>query len=387
MVMLASACAGHGLSSHYQPIVDVVHGRVVGYEALARFSGYPVLNPETWFAAAREHGWLAELEAAALRSALAHRADLPSNAYLSVNLGPDVLETPPVRDVIAGAGPLGGLVVELTEHAKVDSYADLIPVLDRLRSDGALISLDDTGSGYAGLNHMLNIRPDFIKLDRTLITGIDRDESKQALVEMMGTLGSRLDSWLVAEGVETSGELTTLVRLGVPLVQGYHLARPAPAWADIDKETAARLARVAQEALGTTLRSLVDSADTAPSVEQGIAELGLDRFDVIVIVDQDLRPVSTVGAGGLTLPVSRILRFNVDTDLVEAAHRAVARPNGVRTEPLVCTDDSGRFVGVVRMESLVKALAAAATSQRLSAALAPSASLLPSDASTPGPTH
>lgn len=367
-LMLAQACSGDGLSSHYQPIVDVVHGSVVGYEALARFSGFPVTNPEVWFQAARDHGWLADLEAAALRSALTRRADLPPNAFLSINLGPDVLEAPQVLDALTEAGPLAGLVVELTEHAKVESYLALEPVLDRLRGAGALISLDDTGSGYAGLSHMLNIRPDFIKLDRGLISGIDRNEPKQALVEMMGTLGSRLDAWLVAEGVETRAELTTLVRLGVPLVQGYHLARPAPAWIGIDTETALRLVDTARRVLGTTLRSLVDTAATAESVEHGLARFDLDQVDVVVVLDEHSRPVSTISAAGLTLSRSRTLRFNIDTDVVQAAHRAVARPAAERNEPLVCTDDVGRFVGVVRMENVVKALATAAASQRLSGA-------------------
>ena len=115
----------------------------------------------------------------------------------------------------------------------MESYAALEPVLDRLRGAGALISLDDAGSGYAGLTpHAATSGPAFIKLDRALISGVDRNESKQALVEMMGTLGGRLDAWLVGEGVETRAELDTLVRLGVPLLQGYHLARPGPGLGD-----------------------------------------------------------------------------------------------------------------------------------------------------------
>jgi EAL domain-containing protein (putative c-di-GMP-specific phosphodiesterase class I) len=355
--LLAGACAGEGLTSHYQPIVDVARGVVVGYEALVRFVGAPVTNPELWFAAARKRGVLADLEAAALRSALRARRSLPPNTFLTVNLGPDVLDHPLVQEVLGEERSLDGLVVELTEHAKVESYVALEPVLDRLRGDGALIALDDAGSGYAGLSHMLNIRPSFIKLDRELVSGLDQDEAKQALVEMMGTLGGRLDSWLLAEGVETRAELDTLVRLGVPLAQGFHLARPAPAWVGIDDEVAVHLMMSGRHVSGTTLRTLLTGAETADSVDAARAWFDLDRVDLVVILDGDSRPTCTLDQTGLVRSVGEGLRFNLDTPVAEAALRAIARPREARASVLVCTDNAGRFVGVVRMENVVKSLA------------------------------
>jgi EAL domain-containing protein (putative c-di-GMP-specific phosphodiesterase class I) len=355
--LLAGACAGEGLTSHYQPIVDVARGVVVGYEALVRFVGAPVTNPELWFAAAREHGVGAELEAAALRSALRARTGLPTNTFLTVNLGPDVLDHPLVQDVLGDEPSLDGLVVELTEHAKVESYVALEPTLDRLRGEGALIALDDAGSGYAGLSHMLHIRPAFIKLDRELVSGLDRDEAKQALVEMMGTLGGRLDSWLLAEGVETRAELDTLVRLGVPLAQGYHLARPAPPWVGVEDDTAMHLLMSGRHVAGTTLRTMLTQAATADSVESARGWFQDDQVVVVVVVDRDARPTCILEQSGDVRPVSEGLRFNLDTPVAEAALRAVARPRGARGAVLVCTDNAGRFVGVVRMENVVKSLA------------------------------
>src|SRR5690349_6381758 len=92
--LLRSAVTGHGLRAVYQPIVDLARAVVVGYEALIRFVDYPVANPEHWFAAAREHGLGAELQAAALRAALTNRAALPRNCFLTVNIGPEVLAHP-----------------------------------------------------------------------------------------------------------------------------------------------------------------------------------------------------------------------------------------------------------------------------------------------------
>lgn len=184
--LLGSAVGGHGLRPVYQPIVDLARGVVVGYEALIRFVDYPVANPEHWFAAAREHGLGAELQAAALRTALTNRDALPGNCFLTVNIGPEVLAHPAVRDAWRNEGDLRGLIVELTEHVAIDDYAALEPDLDRLRAAGALVAVDDAGSGYAGLTHLLALRPAMIKLDRALVRDIDQDEAKRALVEMVG---------------------------------------------------------------------------------------------------------------------------------------------------------------------------------------------------------
>jgi len=289
---------------------------------------------------------------------------MPPNTFLCVNIGPDVLGHPSLQEVLHTQSSLTGLAVELTEHARVDSYDSLEPVLDRLRDEGALIALDDAGAGYAGLTHMLHVRPSFIKIDRALIAGIDRNEAKQALVEMMGALGGRLDAWMIAEGVETRAELDTLVRLGVPLVQGFHLARPGPGWPEVDRDAAMHLRSSGRAAATPTLRSLLEDACTTDSTQAARAWLDLDDVDRVVVVDGDTRPVCTVEPGGLMRAMTDLLRFNLDTDLVEAAYRALARDPDVRHEPLPCIDNAGRFVGLVRMENVVKTLAATVETSR-----------------------
>ncbi len=91
-------------------------------------------------------------------------------------------------------GNLGGLIVELTEQTPIDSYLDLEPDLNQLRAAGALIAVDDAGAGYAGLRHLLQLRPSMIKIDRELIQDVDRDEAKRALIEMLGIFASRVDA-------------------------------------------------------------------------------------------------------------------------------------------------------------------------------------------------
>jgi len=184
---LASACRGEGLAAAYQPIIDTARGAVVGYEALARFPGYTEKNPEAWFAAARDHGKAAELEAAALRTALKARASLPANCFLTLNVSPELLTSECIRSVWRDEGRLGGLIVELTEQTPIDSYVELEPDLNQLRAAGALIAVDDAGAGYAGLRHLLALRPSMIKIDRALIQDVDRDEAKRALIGMPGS--------------------------------------------------------------------------------------------------------------------------------------------------------------------------------------------------------
>ena len=137
---LDAVIAGGGVSVAFQPVIDLARASVVGYEALARFDG-PVPSPLPWFEAAQRHGRLVELEAAALRSALEAHAILPTNTFLTVNIGPGSIDTPLVRAVWDDHPSLGGVVIELTEHERIDSYTNLEPALDRLRSAGARLAI------------------------------------------------------------------------------------------------------------------------------------------------------------------------------------------------------------------------------------------------------
>lgn len=355
--LLARACRGEGLRSVYQPIVDVARGIVAGYEALVRFESGPP-DPEQWFAAAHRHGVTHLLDAAAIGSALAQRNWLPDNTFLTVNVSPMSLTAPAVRRIWADQGSLGGLVIELTEQTAIDSYAELAVDLRRLRAGGAMIALDDTGAGYAGLNHLLAIRPEIVKLDRALVSDIDVDEGKRALVEMMGTLTSRIDAWLLAEGVERPAELAALADLGVPLVQGYLLALPGPAWPLVEPSAALQLITSGAVVRGAgTLRGILGTAASATCLDDARAQCGRGDVDIVVMLDADHRPVGIVtpetALVGQTLPGMRI---NADTPFAEAALRATTRATATRFTPLLCTDDAGRFVGVVRMERLIHAL-------------------------------
>ncbi|MDI3239965.1 EAL domain-containing protein [Arthrobacter sp. AL08] len=357
--LLAVACRGDGLAAAFQPIVDTARGSVVGYEALARFPGFTEQNPEVWFSAARDHGKSAELESAALRTALAARSTLPTNCFLTLNVSPELLGTEEIRSIWREEGNLGGLIVELTEQTPIDSYVGLEPDLNQLRAAGALIAVDDAGAGYAGLRHLLSLRPSLIKIDRDLIQDVDRDEAKRALIEMLGTFASRVDAWILAEGVERVEELDALVSLGVPLVQGYYLARPAPAWAGIDLDLAHRLASKPAASGKAVVRDVLESATTASTVVLAAeAFAGNPGLESVVLIGEHLRPVSvlTPAAAGLGV-VNPGMRVNLDTPLSEALARSMTRSASSRFEPLLVTDNAGRYAGVARLERMITALA------------------------------
>ena len=245
---------------HFQPIVDLTTGRVVGYELLTRFRELSGESPAEWFAAAHRLGRAASLDASILRIAAAHLTSLPADLFLSVNLTADGVVSPEVEPVLDNAF-VRGLVVELTDQTEVHDPAALRARVRQLRDQGALFAIDDAGSGYPSLQRVMMVRPELIKLDRAFVSNIDVDEAKTALVQMMGTLADRIGAKLVAEGVERVPELDRLRELGVPLAQGYLFARPMAEFGGISPEWA--------EVLGARPGPAANPASSPPPQPQG----------------------------------------------------------------------------------------------------------------------
>jgi EAL domain-containing protein (putative c-di-GMP-specific phosphodiesterase class I) len=212
-----------------QPIVSFGSGRWVAVEALARFGdGRP---PDLWFAEAQEVGLGVELELVALHKQLDLLGGLPSGITLSVNASPALVLDPRFRAAIDGVD-MARLTVEITEHAAVHTYDEIRDVLLPLRERGLRLAVDDTGAGYASFHHVLRLRPDSIKLDRSLLAHITSDPARRAFVTAIVLLGLELGASVTAEGVETPSELETLATLGVDYAQGFLLARPSTQRAD-----------------------------------------------------------------------------------------------------------------------------------------------------------
>lgn len=212
----------HAYSPVFQPIVDFVLHKVVGYEALTRFADGS--NPETLFAEANEVHLGIELESATLHAALAAAKALPSNVWLNINASPElILDGGQLRFLISGIRR--PLVVEVTEHTAIVDYPGFRTAMAAL-GPGTRLAVDDAGSGFAGLRHILELRPAFLKLDRWLVAGLESDEARQAMIFGLGHFARKTGCLLIAEGIETEREIQVLRSLDVHLGQGYALGKP-----------------------------------------------------------------------------------------------------------------------------------------------------------------
>jgi EAL domain-containing protein (putative c-di-GMP-specific phosphodiesterase class I) len=351
-----AACGGPGvLRMQFQPIIDTARGTVAGYESLARFGGPPHATPDRWFAVARAAGIGAELEALALHTALQARPALPPNCFLSVNVGPDALLARPVATVLAGAGDLRGVVVEITEQTAVADYDALVTALAPVRAAGAQLAVDDAGAGFASLKHITVLRPDFVKVDRDLVAGIDRDETKAAVVEALGMFTSRLDAWLVAEGVETTAELDRLLSLRVPLAQGYGLGRPGSVMGAPRPEAVALCRRRLSLAAHGGLFELAEYAPRVTAADAVLVAFASDpAASWVAVVDEHDRPVSLVDRRGDAHPPLNVLPAE---RLADVARRVATRPTGEVHAPVVLCDERARLVGLVTVERMLGRLA------------------------------
>ena len=214
------------IATVFQPIVSLDNGRTVGFEALSRFRAQPERPPDKWIGEAHAVGLGLEVEVECVRRACRHRGALPDGAYLSINMSPDAVLFLEMEDAL-GHDSLEGLVIEITEHEAVRDYARLASRLADFRGRGAKVAIDDTGAGHASMRHVTQLAPDYIKVDRSLVQDLHLDHAKRALVRSMVTLEKELGAEVVAEGIESTEELRALRELGVPLGQGFLLARPA----------------------------------------------------------------------------------------------------------------------------------------------------------------
>jgi EAL domain-containing protein (putative c-di-GMP-specific phosphodiesterase class I) len=226
---IARLIDGEGLNVALQPIVDLDTRRVVGAEALARFvdeHGNRLPTEET-FLDAHALGMGVELELAVIEIALRCEERLPEGLYLALNVSPALLGDGEFESLIArGHHDDRPLVVELTEHQAVEDYGELGEALERLREQGVRVAVDDVGSGFASFRHVTRVNPEILKLDRSLVCGIDEDPVRQSLASAIVSFARDVGAIVVSEGIESENELSCLMDLAVGCGQGFYLARP-----------------------------------------------------------------------------------------------------------------------------------------------------------------
>ncbi|MFP2769983.1 EAL domain-containing protein [Oceanisphaera sp. KMM 10153] len=230
---LASLIAQRRLQPVFQPIVDTHRGHLLGHEALIRGpAGHRLEFPAALFDEARQTGLLSELDLACREAAMQAYCRLQMQGLLFINVNPNVLldkQHPRgcTRRMAQTLGiPASRIVIELSEQYPILNPDDLQQAVQRYREAGFQIAIDDLGSGYAGLKLWYEVQPDFVKIDRYFIDGIDQDPVKQAFVRSIIHLARDMRCGIIAEGIETGGELSRLQGMGIHHCQGYYLGRP-----------------------------------------------------------------------------------------------------------------------------------------------------------------
>jgi EAL domain-containing protein (putative c-di-GMP-specific phosphodiesterase class I) len=229
-----------GVTSVYEPIVEVATRTVFGYEALARGpAGSELHSAHALFNSAAEQDLLFQLDCLCRQSGLAGARDLPGGAKLFLNVRPTTIHDPNFRaDTLRATladcrlSP-SDVVFEISEQESIGNFDIFREVRDYYRKLGFQIALDDTGAGYASLEAVMELSPDFIKVDRAFVSGIDEDPARQELLRALCSVADQINARIIGEGLDTLEELETLGRLGIPFGQGWLFGKPAPLRADV----------------------------------------------------------------------------------------------------------------------------------------------------------
>jgi EAL domain-containing protein (putative c-di-GMP-specific phosphodiesterase class I) len=259
----------------YQPIVDLTSGRVIGFEGLSRpapESGFA--DPGTMFNAAETVGRTVELDLACLYAVIAGARVMPEDQMLTINISPRTIEAPhftpeALLAILSrhGIAP-NRVVVELTERERVEDINRLQAALTALQRHGLRIAADDVGAGNAGLRLLSQFRFDIVKIDLSLVQeGAERDSSR-AVLRSLRDLAGRWGASVIAEGLETAGQLRSIRELGMSAGQGYLLARPMP------HPTLTSIDLATLEAGGAVLERRPQATSSAQAAAQAVSSSG-----------------------------------------------------------------------------------------------------------------
>lgn len=379
------------ISTLFQPIIDPRSRAVCGFEALTRGPSDSWLHsPQNLFDAARRGGVKFELDLLCIRSAFQRFVSSRVTGKLFVNVSPDTIyEAPDFATRFLALAQSAGMppervVIELTEESLLEDYVRLRSTSQRLRDAGCAIAIDDLGAGSSGLRTWSELRPDYVKIDRYFVSGIDADPTKLEFVRSMLDMGRAMGCRVIAEGVETERECRELMELGIDRLQGNLFGRPGPT------------PTVALQQLETLERSFGSQATlsvehiavyvppVAPELRvQDVADLFRDNPEQLTIpVVRDGRALGVVRRDQLFSVLAKPLHpeiYNkkpvtcvmesptllIDAQLrLEQASRLVTQKGRLRvTEEFVITKE-GRYLGIGQTIDLLRLL----TEQQLQAA-------------------
>lgn len=367
----------------FQPIVDLRSGSVSAYEALTRVDpGTGFKHPGALFDAAERSGRLWDLEMITRRAALRAAQEWPPGVLMFMNSTPQVFADPRFPETFESelmqcdGLSAGRVVLEITERSEQQVIDGLSENLQRLRSLGCQVAIDDVGAGTSGLNRIVTLRPQWLKLDRELIDGIAEDGVAQHLVRFVFSFARMSGVSLIAEGIEQQRDLDVLIEMGIPYAQGYLLGRPAPREEIQATRSAEAIQRASERArlfrfndprevrLASIARGVVTGAitDTVASLGIGAAEA-----DVVAVVVDGARMVGYVPAtrvveavrsgrgetrlGMLAAPAPTTL--DSSATFLDALEVCAARDDEEAATPLVLTEGAVP-VGVLTVQDLLR---------------------------------
>ncbi len=375
----------------YQPIVSLQSGSLLGWEALARGPQETYFqNPLVIFTFAEKAGLLFPLEKLCRKKALQHIGQLAEGQKLFLNINPHTINDPhfargETLKMIQETGLTPkNIVFEITERQSIDNYLSLNRTLEHYRNQGFLVAVDDAGSGFSSLQSIAELRPDFIKIDMSLVQGINTNPAKRALLEIMVSFAEKFNSFVIAEGIEDEEVLKTLIQIGVHFGQGYYLGRPAFPPSPPVNEAFARLLALTSTGRANIFKHafpIRDIAENAPTVLQRthvwrVKEIfdSNDDLQGVVVVDEG-KPVGLVMRNqlnshlgtqyGASLYLNKEIGIlmdhaplivSADMSIETVSHLAMGRKKSKLYDFVLLIDKSGFYYGVVSVQNLLDTL-------------------------------
>ncbi|MBL0386566.1 GGDEF domain-containing protein [Tumebacillus sp. ITR2] len=376
------------IEAHFQPIISFDSGEPLGWEALARGpKGSRFERPDTLFSFAEEAGELFALEKVCRERAIERAQELPRGAKLFLNINPRTLDDPRFTKGetkrlldLYGLSP-SNIVFEITERHSIQDYSAFRKTLEHYRQQGYLIAVDDAGAGYSSLQSIVELCPDFIKMDMSLVRDVHNDPVKQALLEAFVTLAGKIRCKIIAEGIEKEEEVKTLLALGIDFGQGFLLGRPhAIIASSVPQGVLGQIERKRVERVLLSSGSMLQIGTIAtptyvmPSTAtvKDVHELLENRRQLTSVVVAELgRPLGLITRDhlyamlgsqyGVPLYYKRSVRQVMDTHplmveqhvmIDEVSSLATGRNNLKRYDDIIVTDE-GEYRGVVSVQTLL----------------------------------
>ncbi|WP_456324707.1 EAL domain-containing protein [Desulfonauticus submarinus] len=337
------------ISILYQPIINLINGNILGWEALSRGPENNFFySPLVLFNFAEEAGELFALEKVCRENAIRKIGPIKSGQKLFLNIHPHTLADPgftpgKTHEILKASGLTPeNIVFEITEKHSIKDFSLFYKTLNHYRSQGFQIAVDDAGAGYSGLWTIAELCPDYIKIDGDLVRNIDRDPIKRALMETMVTFADKVGSKIIAEGIESKNELNALRDMGAHFGQGYYLARPQypkpnnPITLTPFNSVNGSKSDKKQK---TVLVSIANLVDEAVSVHKDT------KIELVVhkIIDKDPSIASIVVCDNVQKPVGLIMTYHLTKKLASQFGVALyykKKVSAIMDREFICVDEA-----------------------------------------------